>query len=582
MAIDSKAPIPVDPAAKKPDATLAKALIATHKRYDEFKSRWEMYLDCYQGINMHNRLFKHIRESKDSLRQRMRRSYYYNYCEPIVDLYVHYIFSKTATRKSDKETGRIVGKAPVKGGTMMMAQSAPDKYESGGNYAFRSTDKILGDRENNPQISSKENLNVETLEWEKWLNNVNRKGDSIDRFMSNAGKFAFAMGHVYVVVDMPKSDRPLVSQQDRMDAQLSPYLSIYFPQDMTNFEVDENGQLLWCRFKEQPPPKLNPFEIAPKKTENFVVANQVKHLLKNEPTEELWYKTWTKKQWFLHKVTKEGAVLVDAGTNPIGEVPVVPVYAASRYARFNFYGRSLIAEISKINVAILNWCSLIDEEIYQKCLNILCMETQPEDREEIVIGNNNTLEYSGQPPFYLAPATDPGSFIQSQIDRARDEIIRISKQGGGMGIEVQAKQSGIAHAYEFNETNRTIAEHAQELETSENKIHKLWHKWMNREWAGEVDYPDEFSIESFDQEISIAMQSRNVIFSERFHKEQEKKLAKKMMQNISEEIEREIMEEIEKGPQPNQQQQQPDQQPDQQPQAQQQPTSQASKQQQPN
>lgn len=172
------------------------------------------------------------------------------------------------------------------------------------------------------------------------------------------------------------------------------------------------------------------------------------------------------------------------------------------------------------------------------------MQRSPTNPSEIIIGSNNTLEYDGAPPFFLAPATDPGAFIQAQIEKAVQEIFRLAKLGGGLGVEIQSQRSGIAHAYEFNETNRTLAEKADELEKAENLVHKYYHSWMQESWNGSVDYPDSFSVESFDVELNLANSAKQTISSETFHNEMDKRVVRKILHNINEEVLKTIIEEV--------------------------------------
>jgi len=508
---------------QKTPTDLAKILLAKHPQYLSNVAFWSKYHDCYQGRAMARHIKRHLRESKSSLQQRVKRAYYLNYCEPIIDLYTHYIFSKPAVRKQNRNSVSV---------SASNSETLPSFVT-----------KTSNENAINPQN-----------EWESWLEDVNRRGDGISRFMSNATKYSMVYGHAYILVDMPKTEQNIITEKDRLDNDVTPYAVLLYPDTITNFSLDDRGKLLWARIKESPPDTSDPFgakkaeeKISSLKNTTYISGTTnagIEHLLDGE--KEVYFKTWTRDGWFHHKVTKEGAFLVGQGTHPLGEVPIVPLYN-SRLTKFPFYGSSLISDIADINVAILNWSSLIDEEIYQKCLNILCIQRSAgSDKEEIVIGSNNALEWDGTtPPFFLAPATDPGAFIQTQIDRMRDEIFRLAKLGGGLGLDLNAQRSGVSHAYEFNETNRTIAEKADEIERAENEVHRLWFKWLGKPWEGIVDYPDTFSVESFDSELNLAMTSKDAVRSTTFHQEMEKRVVKKILHNVSSDITEQIFKEIE-------------------------------------
>src|SRR5262245_17992731 len=90
-----------EPPAEKNEDNVLKALASVHPRYVEFCDRWQMYIDMYEGEHLMRYLKKHIRESQKSVDSRSSRLYYLNYCQPVVDLYTHYIFSKPVVRKEN-------------------------------------------------------------------------------------------------------------------------------------------------------------------------------------------------------------------------------------------------------------------------------------------------------------------------------------------------------------------------------------------------------------------------------------------------------------------------------------------------
>jgi len=504
---------------------MLRALTDSHPRYQEFLPRWTRFIDCYEGEHLERYLFQHLRESQKSIDMRRLRLYYLNYCQPVVDLYTHYIFAKPVVRK---ETPEELLRTPSYEGDVLE------------NLGLGSLSE-LGDMPESPEAS----------EWANWLRNVDRKGNSIDRYMADAARYAFTFGHVYIVVDMPRlpEGATIRSEADRLKYGQRPYLTTYFPSEMPDWGVDENGEFLWCRFREPLPEKNDPFSprggapIARYGASAFVGSfgpsgrqTPGRYVGPERPMGRVdgIYRTWTRDAWFIHQVENGQAQEIGRGAHPCGRVPVVTLFN-KRHSQYPSFGVSLIADICRINIAILNWSSLVDEEVYQKTLNILCMQRDREQKQEVTIGSDNVLEWEGTTaPFFLAPSTDPGAFIASMIDRARDEVYRLAKLGGGLGlVQPQKVPSGIAQAFEFNETNRTLAEHADEIEMAENQIHRIWHAWLGIEWQGTVDYPDDFSVESFADELDIVLKAKQTIRSPTFKREVEKRLVRKMLRNAS-------------------------------------------------
>src|SRR5207237_4649746 len=195
----------------------------------------------------------------------------------------------------------------------------------------------LGSLPENPQLS----------EWVTWLKNVDRQGTSIDRYMADASRYAFTFGHVYIVVDMPRVDQTIFTEEDRARLGIRPYLTTYFPTEMTDWGLDDNGQLAWCRFREPLREKQDPF--APRPSAPISGSTQGSHIigrLGQSPDmttsatiakADGVYRTWTTSEWFIHEVKNQKVALLAQGTHPVGAVPVATLYN-KRHSTYPFFG----------------------------------------------------------------------------------------------------------------------------------------------------------------------------------------------------------------------------------------------------
>lgn len=76
-------------------------LLKTHPHYAELIDEWRFYIRAYFGGKMYrdgNYLLQHPFESSTNYRRRKQTSYYYNYCGPVVDIFVSHLFRKEAAR----------------------------------------------------------------------------------------------------------------------------------------------------------------------------------------------------------------------------------------------------------------------------------------------------------------------------------------------------------------------------------------------------------------------------------------------------------------------------------------------------
>lgn len=493
----------------------AEVLTATHPIYDICIKDWLKYLDFYEGQNLGQYVHQHTRESDDSHRERVKRLAFRNFCGPVVDLYVHYIFSKPIVR------------------TPLSKQGVQDKEHQVGHL------RVLQGGKNGYGISE---------EWEASLKNVDRKGMPIDRFMADAARFAFVFGHVFIVADMPRIQDQPRTEAERKQRGLRPYYGLYFPTEATNWELDEDMRLRWIRFRELPVTDMNPWTSRTREAKKAIQILADPTLARGKQTFAspglARYRTWTKDYWAVHDVDGQKVQLADYGEHGLGEVPVVPVYNR-RSSRYGFVGRSLLADVCPLNQEILNLDSLVNESIYQSVINILVMGKQQGNQTEIVLSAKNVLEYTGdRPPYFLTPSVAPLSYMDARIQGFQTEIFRLAKLGGGLGLEPRQTSSGIALAFEFNETNKTLAERADELQAGENLIHRMWFLWMGMSSVPSTDYPDDFSVQSFDDELRLLTAARQGVRSPTFRREMEKRAVKHILPNISEELMDRILLEI--------------------------------------
>ena len=491
-------------------------LRAQHPLYSIYIQRWLKYLDLYEGEHLDQYLHKHTRESNASFQERLKRLAYRNYCNPVVDLYIHYVFAKKINRE----------------------------LPGGHQVDITTQEGMAGENKEKPQLSGVDK------EWEEWLHDVDRNGMNINQFMAKAGRYAQVFGHVFLLVDYPRitQDNQPASEAERIAKGFNAYAKLYYPTEAPNWAVDDRGRLAWIRFREIVPDDHDPFSLPDNMFDIVSKRREVEGRAQHSDAhsgiggtridlhslrKEIRYRTWTRDSWFLHKVHGDTVELLGKGRHNLGEVPVVPLYNRET-SRHQFIGQSLLVNIAGLNQTILNLDSLINEAEYQSTLNLLVMEEQGVEKDEVIIGTNNVLAYSGErPPFFISPSTAPLAFMQNRIVQFREEIYRLAKFGGGLGLEPRGAPSGVSLAFEFNETNAMLSERADELESAEYRMHELWYKWREAEFHGSVDYPDDFSIQSLQDDLTLLMTAKRVLRSPTARRELEKQTQSRVLKGAS-------------------------------------------------
>jgi len=346
-----------------------------------------------------------------------------------------------------------------------------------------------------------------------FFEDVDGLGTTMDTFMKEVQCMAQIFGKYHVAVDLPAPEVEPASMQAQREMGLRPYLVKLDPRDLVNWQLDDSGRLVWARIRERVSEGDDPFEGA----------------------EDEWrFRTWTRAEWFLH--TLDGQPIA-RGEHGLGVVPIATLYDRSSKSR-PFTGLSTIEDIALINRQINNWASSLDEFILKQCFSHLFYPEgmfESADRNELVeFGMNNATAFPSDAqhlPFYLSPEVAPGKFIQEQIIWAVGEIYRLARLENAAGRQVHQQASGIAKAFDFQETNQTLADKAARCEACEREIVGFVQRWRAKaDYQFTVNYGRDFNIRSADEQLQEALSTIRIPGVPRtLVREQLKRIAKKIL-----------------------------------------------------
>jgi hypothetical protein len=360
--------------------------------------------------------------------------------------------------------------------------------------------------------------------------NADLQGTNFSVFIQEAATQAQICGYCGILVDMPTVPPELIeTEADRKAHRLRPYLTLVDPLQLLDWEVDRWGNFLWVKIEVFPPQD---------RTWKETIDEEVRHFL-----------IWTRTGWERWELRGEDARIINSGEHSLGVVPLV-ILLNERRPKHLWMGLSAIRDIADINIGILNWSSMGDEEIFERCLNVLTME-KDDSEAAAEISHHNVLEYASgaTPPQYLVPGDSPLQMIGQWIDRAKDEIYRLAKFGGSVGLMgTRQATSGIAYAFEFNETNQALAKKATHIEHAETEIHQLYARWLDTIFRGTVSYPREFGVEDFLMDLQVLTEARMTMSSEEAIREIERKLVTKMFARDGGQLRETIISEINRAP----------------------------------
>uniref|UniRef100_A0A6H1ZEC5 DUF4055 domain-containing protein n=1 Tax=viral metagenome TaxID=1070528 RepID=A0A6H1ZEC5_9ZZZZ len=165
---------------------------------------WVLKLDgVTQRSSVNSNLFRHPKEREEDYQERLRMSYYYNFCSPIIDIYTDHLFKQPITEN-------------------------------------------FGSIENDVEERSE---------------NIDNKGGSINEFRKEMADLAQVYGHIFVITDSPLFNGQINTKADIIDNNLFPYFSLHHPQNIINWALDEFGRPYWVLVRENLDGNKDPFNF---------------------------------------------------------------------------------------------------------------------------------------------------------------------------------------------------------------------------------------------------------------------------------------------------------------------------------
>lgn len=357
--------------------------------------------------------------------------------------------------------------------------------------------------------------------------NIDNSGSSIQEFRKYIAEMTQLYGHIFIIVDAPRivPENEPVTLRDQMDEELYPYFTTHQPQNVLNWSLDKNGQPYWVLLREYADQNVD------------VTAYD-----KTKISETFTYLLWTRTDWSRYD---KDYCLIEGQAHNLGIVPIVCIFdKKSKYAK-NFLGVSSIADIAFISRDIYNSCSELKQILRDQTFSFLAIQGTADEYNELSTGTGKGLLYpeGRNVPQYVSPPADNANIYFSHIDRQVSKIYQLAKlESGGLSGSVKigqtvntANQSGVAKAWDFNETNSALNEKAMNLEDGEMKLWMIFALWLGKEFDGSIKYPDEFSVSSLMDDITEAEEASKLQLGKTFDIEVKKTIQKKKFPNANQE-----------------------------------------------
>jgi hypothetical protein len=402
----------------------------THPDYDEHEQRWEFYLRSYMGGQDYkdgDYLTRYINEDKDEYSRRISLTPIDNHCRNIVHIYSSYLWRIPPTRTFNSLDGNV----------------ALDPF----------------------------------------LKDCDLDGRSFNAFMKEAQIWASVYGHVWIMLDKPKSNAG--TKAEELVQGIRPYATLFTPENIFDwrYERTESGRFKLTYLK---------------------VRESVENI--DKTSKRAYFRIWTEEEVQIYEVTDEMERLVETLPNPIGRIPAVFLPANRSVVRG--IGISDLTDIAYMQQAIYQELSEI-EQLIRISNHPTLVKTYGTDASAgagSVINMPDELD-SNLKPYQIQPSGSNLDAVRASIMDKVEAINRMAHMGAVRGTEAQTK-SGVALQTEFQLLNARLSEKADILELAEEQLWELFCIWQGVTPDVEVFYPDSFDLRDYPNELAFLQQAR--------------------------------------------------------------------------
>ena len=338
---------------------------------------------------------------------------------------------------------------------------------------------------------------------ESFLKDADLEGNNFNTVMQQAQNYASIYGHVFLFLDKPNFTTNTLAEE--IENEIKPYLSIVTPENVFdwNFERQINGRY---------------------------VLNYMKVREEVDRYGGTYFRIWTNEKidTVYQKANYDEPQLIDSVPNRLGKIPAVILYNSKSHKRG--IGQSDLTDIADLQKSIYNEYSEIEQLI--RLTNHPSLVKTPGVNASAGAGAIIEMPDEMEPnlkPYLLQPSGQSLDAIMASIRNKVEAINRISHIGAVRNTKTQVA-SGIALQTEFELLNARLSEKADYMQLAEEQLFKLFAMFQDKEFDGEINYPDSFNIRDYASDLVFYQQAKAVnIQSPTLQKEIDKEIARSVV-----------------------------------------------------
>ncbi|GAB6043588.1 phage portal protein [Endothiovibrio diazotrophicus] len=343
--------------------------------------------------------------------------------------------------------------------------------------------------------------------WEAFEKDADGLGTGVGAVLRRHFRLSMVLGTMYLIVDRPRG-KAVTSADEQA---LPPYIVARRKSQVHKIDTDDRGRYTKVAFTE----------------------------LKGKQVRYRWFDT--NRWWVTDDREGESVITEDGerleGEHKLGVVPVVPLHCEEPLEQTDTSADSFAKEIAKLNYELFNALSELRELFRSQTFSIFTLpfrDTTEAKDTELKLSTENAVAYNpegGGKPGFVAPPDGPVERYMDYLDWLIDRIYQLAglEFSGGSARQASSGASGVALSFQFQETNRSIAGMAQQIETAERAVADIVGRWHGEQDRPVIAYPRDFNVIDLLQQLQIVMDALTMQISDTFGRTLKKRLARSVL-----------------------------------------------------
>jgi hypothetical protein len=353
--------------------------------------------------------------------------------------------------------------------------------------------------------------------------NCDLRGSTLTQFFKQQMTEALVCGKSYIVVDFPRSDRPVLTRADEDAAGRSrAYLVAYTADEVINWSHDDRGELEWAVIRT-----------------SWLKQDSAKSFGWKRETRWIYYDRERFEIYERRGEDKQAVDLVDQGRHgfaAVGRVPVFEIRVSDGLWLTNKVALLQLEHFNKSNA--LGWALT---------MGLFAMPVIYSEREfQQIMGESYYIQLAPEDKFgWTEPTGNVFQIAAANLERLKDEIYRVSYLMQQAGDSSGLHQSGLSRQWDFSVTQEILRSYGDTMKDAIRHVLNAIAIARQDDLVIDASGVDEFDISDFSTDVSDAKSLLNLgIKSPTLTKQVQKRVALKYLCDARQEVKNRIADEI--------------------------------------